>query len=133
MQRIAYVTLTLCAIVLWTGCEDKKKGMQTAPAYSSSATYEEPSSTYYGPDSSSGLTADDSPSGAMADGSTANSAASDGFATPSTHVVAKGESLYSLARLYYNDQSKWKTIYNANSDVLTDPDMVRVGQKLIIP
>jgi nucleoid-associated protein YgaU len=50
-----------------------------------------------------------------------------------THVVVKGDTLYRLAREYYGDQSRWKEIYEANRDVLSDPHRLRVGQKLIIP
>ena len=50
-----------------------------------------------------------------------------------THVVAKGDTLFGLARLYYNDASRWKDIYEANGVVLSDPNELRVGQELVIP
>jgi len=51
-----------------------------------------------------------------------------------THTVAKKETLYSIARMYYNgDQSRWKDIYEANRSSLSDPNMIRVGQRLTIP
>jgi len=50
-----------------------------------------------------------------------------------THVVAKGDTLYSLARQYYNDQSKWRKIYDANAAEISDPNRIRVGQRLVIP
>jgi nucleoid-associated protein YgaU len=50
------------------------------------------------------------------------------------HTVQRKETLYSLARMYYNDQSKWRTIYEANrADIGTDPNKIRVGQRLVIP
>jgi len=49
------------------------------------------------------------------------------------HTIAKGDTLYSLARRYYNDQSKWKEIYSANRDSISNPNMVRVGQQVVIP
>jgi nucleoid-associated protein YgaU len=49
------------------------------------------------------------------------------------HTVAKGDSLYSIARSYYGNQSKWKTIYEANRDRISDPNRIRVGEQLIIP
>jgi len=49
------------------------------------------------------------------------------------HVVAKGDTLYSLARSYYNDQSRWKDIFNANRTTVTDPNKIRIGQRLVIP
>ncbi len=49
------------------------------------------------------------------------------------HTVAKGDTLYSLARRYYNDQARWKEIYSANRDNISNPNMVRVGQQIVIP
>lgn len=49
------------------------------------------------------------------------------------HTVAKKDTLYSLARMYYNDQRRWKDIYEANRDTLSDPNKIYVGQRLVIP
>jgi len=49
------------------------------------------------------------------------------------HVVVKGDTLYRLARHYYNDQRRWKDIYQANSSTIADPDLIYVGQELVIP
>jgi len=51
----------------------------------------------------------------------------------STHVVQKGDTLYRLARQYYNNQSRWKDIFEANRDQLSDPHRLKVGQTLTIP
>ncbi len=50
-----------------------------------------------------------------------------------THVVAKGETLSSIARKYYGDASKWKVIFNANRNRIADPNRLAVGTRLIIP
>lgn len=50
-----------------------------------------------------------------------------------THVVVKGDTLYGLARRYYNDPSRWKDIYESNRHVLSDPNRLRVGQELSLP
>ena len=51
-----------------------------------------------------------------------------------THTVAKGDTLYQLARTYYGDQAKWKSIYEANRSAIgSDPNKIRVGQRLVIP
>ena len=51
-----------------------------------------------------------------------------------THTVVKGDTLFKLARSYYGDQAKWKTIYEANrSTIGSDPNRIRVGQRLMIP
>ena len=49
------------------------------------------------------------------------------------HVVAKGDTLFRLARRYYSDQSRWKDILAANRSDLRDANVLRVGQRLIIP
>ena len=52
---------------------------------------------------------------------------------PRYHTVVKKETLYSLARTYYNDQRRWKEIYDANRAEIDDPDKIYVGQRLLIP
>lgn len=57
-------------------------------------------------------------------------------ATPSgqrTHTVKKGDTLYSLARQYYGAQGKWKEIWEANRNVVPDPNKLTVGTKIVIP
>jgi nucleoid-associated protein YgaU len=49
------------------------------------------------------------------------------------HTVVKGDTLYKLARSYYGDQAKWKDVYAANRDSISDPNKIRVGQRLVIP
>ena len=50
-----------------------------------------------------------------------------------THMVAKGDTLFSLARRYYSDQRRWKDIWEANRNTVPDPNVIRVGQELVIP
>jgi nucleoid-associated protein YgaU len=50
-----------------------------------------------------------------------------------SHTVQKGDTLYKIARSYYNDQSRWKDIYAANRAEIGDPNQIRVGQRLSIP
>jgi nucleoid-associated protein YgaU len=49
------------------------------------------------------------------------------------HVVQKGDTLYSLARKYYNNQSRWRDIRDANKKVIADPNKLKVGTELVIP
>ena len=49
------------------------------------------------------------------------------------HTVAKGESLSLIAKHYYKDPMKYKHIFEANRDVLKDPDVIHPGQELTIP
>lgn len=56
-------------------------------------------------------------------------------AAPSSrvHVVQPKETLRSLAKKYYNDPNKWRHIYEANRQKISDPGQIRAGMKLIIP
>jgi nucleoid-associated protein YgaU len=49
------------------------------------------------------------------------------------HIVTKHDTLYGIARVYYGDQRRWKEIYAANRNEILDPNMIRVGQRLLIP
>lgn len=50
------------------------------------------------------------------------------------HMVARHDTLFALARRYYaGDASRWKDIYEANRTKISDPNQIRVGQKLMIP
>lgn len=50
-----------------------------------------------------------------------------------THVVRRGDTLIQLARQYYNDQARWKQIWEANKTRVPDPNQLEVGTRLIIP
>lgn len=51
-----------------------------------------------------------------------------------THVVRPGDSLFGIARQYYNnDASQWRRILAANSDRIKDKNQIKVGQELVIP
>jgi nucleoid-associated protein YgaU len=49
------------------------------------------------------------------------------------YVVKKGDTLSKIAREYYGDANLYPQIFEANRDVLKDPDKIQVGQKLRIP
>ena len=49
------------------------------------------------------------------------------------HEVAAGDTLSKLAQKYYGEGSKYMKIFEANKDQLTDPNVIKVGQKLKIP
>jgi nucleoid-associated protein YgaU len=50
-----------------------------------------------------------------------------------TYVVVKGDSLSKIAKREYGDADKWRTIYEANQDLISDPDLIHPGQELRIP
>ena len=50
------------------------------------------------------------------------------------YVVKAKDTLYAIARAYYSgDHSKWRLIYEANRERISDPNVIYVGMKLIIP
>jgi nucleoid-associated protein YgaU len=49
------------------------------------------------------------------------------------HVVKKGDTLSKIAEEYYGDKMLYPKIFEANKDVLEDPDKIKPGQKLRIP
>lgn len=50
-----------------------------------------------------------------------------------THTVAKGDTLSAIAKQYLGKATDWPKIFEANRDVLKDPDRIQVGQVLKIP
>jgi len=49
------------------------------------------------------------------------------------HVVEKGDTLSKIAQQYYGDATLYPKIFEANRDVLQDPNKIKPGQKLRIP
>jgi nucleoid-associated protein YgaU len=49
------------------------------------------------------------------------------------HVVARGDTLYSLAQRYYSNRSRWRDIYAANRETMRSETDLRIGMELIIP
>jgi len=49
------------------------------------------------------------------------------------HVVKKGDTLSKIAQEYYGDAQLYPQIFEANRDILKDPNKIQVGQKLRIP
>lgn len=49
------------------------------------------------------------------------------------HVVKAGDNLSYISRDYYGTKDHWKTIWEANKDVIKDPNVIRPGMVLKIP
>ncbi len=49
------------------------------------------------------------------------------------YVVVSGDSLSKIAKREYGNANDWKRIFEANKDILKDPDKIYPGQKLKIP
>ena len=53
--------------------------------------------------------------------------------TTTSYTVVKGDTLWGIAKKYYGDGSKYKAIYEANKDKISNPNLIYVGQILTIP
>jgi hypothetical protein len=49
------------------------------------------------------------------------------------YTVKKGDCLWNIAKKFYGNGSKWKKIYEANKKKIRNPNLIYVGQVLIIP
>jgi nucleoid-associated protein YgaU len=49
------------------------------------------------------------------------------------HTVVAGDNLSKLAKEYLGEASRYMEIFKANAGTLTNPDMIKIGQKLNIP
>lgn len=50
-----------------------------------------------------------------------------------THIVARGDTLSSIALRYYGNSSAWRFLYEANKQVVPNPNTLSVGTELTIP
>ena len=50
-----------------------------------------------------------------------------------TYVVQKGDSLSKIAKREYGNANDWPRIFEANRDIIQDPDLIHPGQTLKIP
>ncbi|MCL4846181.1 MAG: LysM peptidoglycan-binding domain-containing protein [Acidobacteria bacterium] len=49
------------------------------------------------------------------------------------HVVQSGDTLSKIAKLHFDNANRYMEIFNANKDLLKDPNLIHPGQKLVIP
>ena len=49
------------------------------------------------------------------------------------YTVKKGDTLSKIAKKYYGRKSKWKVIFDANRDVISNKDRIMPGTELKIP
>ncbi|MBL8112595.1 MAG: LysM peptidoglycan-binding domain-containing protein [Acidobacteria bacterium] len=53
--------------------------------------------------------------------------------TERIHEVVKGDTLSALAKKYLGNANLYMKIFEANRDTLTDPNLIKPGQRLRIP
>jgi phage protein D len=58
---------------------------------------------------------------------------SDSGSASTTHTVAKGDTLWGIAATYLGDGARYMEIYNANTDKISNPNIIYPGQVLTIP
>ena len=54
-------------------------------------------------------------------------------ASGTRHVVARGDTLYSISKRYYGSGNRWREIYAANRSIMDSETDLKVGSELIIP
>ena len=52
---------------------------------------------------------------------------------PTFYTIEAGDSLSKIAKRVYGDAMKWKALFEANREVIKDPDLIYPGQKIRIP
>jgi nucleoid-associated protein YgaU len=50
-----------------------------------------------------------------------------------TYKVKAGDTLSGIALKLLGDAGRWQEIFNANKDKIKDPNLIRIGQELVIP
>ena len=50
-----------------------------------------------------------------------------------TYTVQPGDTMQKIAQAVYGDGARWREIFEANRDKISDPNMIQVGQELVIP
>jgi nucleoid-associated protein YgaU len=60
-------------------------------------------------------------------------AGTSGTASGKSYTVVAGDSLSKIAKREYGDANAWNRIYEANRDVIKNPDLIYPGQTLKIP
>ena len=50
-----------------------------------------------------------------------------------TYTVVSGDSLSKIAKRFYGDANAYHKIFQANTDQLSDPDKIQIGQVITLP
>jgi nucleoid-associated protein YgaU len=65
----------------------------------------------------------------------AAAAAAEAAAVPEEqyYVIEKGDTLWAIAKKFLGDGNRWSELFEANKEVILDPDKIFPGQKIRIP
>lgn len=144
VMRRLLVMMTGMAVALLAGCAKKNADLSASatdpyadPGATASAGYTTngASSGYYAQpqqpyaNTGGGQAVDTGSSGGNYYASTGGAAARGG----GSYTVQRGDTLYSIARRQYGDQARWRDIYNANRDQISNPNQLAVGMMLVMP
>ena len=50
-----------------------------------------------------------------------------------SYTVVKGDSLTKIAKEFYGAAHYWTQIFNKNKEKIKDPDLIRIGQEILVP
>jgi nucleoid-associated protein YgaU len=50
-----------------------------------------------------------------------------------TYEIKSGDTLSAIAQRHYGNANEWRKIYEANRNVIEDPDKIYPGQKITLP
>ena len=53
--------------------------------------------------------------------------------TVRTYTIVRGDTLWGIAKRYYGDGAQYPKIYNANKNIISNPNLIYPGQKVVIP
>lgn len=54
-------------------------------------------------------------------------------AAPVFYAVQSGDSLWKIAQAHYGNGNKWQALFEANREVIKDPDLIYPGQQIRVP
>lgn len=49
------------------------------------------------------------------------------------YTIKSGDTLSKIAKQHYGNANEWRRIFDANKNVINDPDKIFPGQKIVIP
>jgi len=52
---------------------------------------------------------------------------------PVFYTVQKGDSLWKIAQAHYGNGNKWEALFEANREVIKNPDLIYPGQQIRVP